>query len=304
MLIKRKSVGLGALALMLLLTLASIGLGIALWSKVLTINGIIRTGTVNAEFIDAFTDDDNKPDHPALDFYDTGHCALPPFDDDKDGSIDEDGPGDFSATGDPDADGDGSVDEDPPGKLTSCDPKETGAEDQANTHHRYNKDVAECFARIRVPDEEPQPGSQEADVALLNAYPSYHCTAWFTIHNNGSIPIHLHSVSILGKPATPCAAGVAPTAYDLDGDGLPDVEICVSGISGLDLNCPPHLPGDNTNGVCREFQLHPSERFRMDLDIHVMQTAPQGATLGFGAHVCWHQWNEEIGQCPALPPAP
>jgi hypothetical protein len=292
MLIKRRSLGLGGLALMLLLALAVIGLGFGLWSKILTIDGIIRTGSVNAEFIDAFTDDDNKQDDPAFDFYDDGDCDLPPFDDDHDGAIDED-PIDGA-----DNDGDGLVDEDPPGKLTSCDPKETGAEGENNLDHRYDKDVAECFARI-IPDgsdNELQPGSQLANVFLSNAYPSYHCTAWLTIHNNGSIPIHLHSVSLLGKPATPCAAGVAPTPYDLDGDGAPDVEICVSGISDLDLNC---RAGD-TN--CREFQLHPSQRFRMDLDIHVMQTARQNALLGFQAEVCWHQWNEEIGQCPAVLP--
>ena len=292
MLIKRRSLGLGGLALMLLLALAAIGIGFGLWSKILTIDGVIRTGSVNAEFIGAFTDDDNKQNDPALDFYDDGHCDLPPFDDDGDGAIDED-PIDGV-----DNDGDGAVDEDPRGKLTSCDPKQTGAEDEENLIHRYNKDVAECFARIIPdgPDNEPQPGSQLANVFLDNAYPSYHCTAWYTIQNNGTIPIHLHSVSILGKPATPCAATVPPTPYDLDGDGAPDVEICVSGISDLDLNC------DGRDLTCKEFQLHPSNRFQMDLDIHVMQTARQSATLGFQAEVCWHQWNEEIGQCPAALP--
>ena len=285
--------GVGGVVMMLVIALAAIGLGIALWSKVLTINGIVRTGTVNAEFVRAFTDDDNKQDAVDLDFYDDGHCDLPPFDDDGDTSIDED-PLDGV-----DQDGDTKDGEDPPGKLTSCDPKETGAEDEANTHHRYDKDVAECFARVRIPDQEPQPGSQEASIDMRNVYPSYHCTSWFYIHNNGTIPIHLHSVLINGAAAVPCAAGVAPTAYDLNGDGKPDIEICVSGLEGLQLNCPAHDPAGN-NSTCSELQLHPSQTFRMDLDIHIMQTAPQGATLNFDTSVCWHQWNEEIGLCPAV----
>lgn len=247
-----RTIGTGGLVMMLVLALAAVGIGVALWSKVLTINGIVGTGSVNAEFVAAFTDDDDRVNDPDRDFYDTGDCPIHAG---------------------------------PLPAPTSCDPKETGAEPEANRNHRYDKDVARCDATAVTNDNEPQPGSQLANVAIRNSYPSYHCTAWFGIHNNGSIPIHLHSVSIAGKAARLCQVGT--TAYDLDGDGRPDVEICLSGLQPC------------TAGACPELQIHPSQTFFVDLDMHIMQTANQNAVYTFTAAMCFHQWNEEIGVCPA-----
>jgi hypothetical protein len=46
-----------------------------------------------------------------------------------------------------------------------------------------------------------------------------------------------------------------------------------------------------------EPQIDPRDLFQFNLDIHVMQTAPQGASLSFDAAMCLHQWNEETGNC-------
>jgi hypothetical protein len=160
---------------------------------------------------------------------------------------------------------------------TSCDPAETGRDPKDH----YDKDVARCDAMFLADgqDLEEQEGSQRARLAITNGYPSYHCTAWFDIHNNGTIPVHLHSVLVMGAPVIRCEQG-GSTPFDLSGDGAPDIEICVS-----------DLPAG-------EPQIHPSEEFQFNLDIHIMQTAPQGATLEFTSTICLHQWNEEIGVCP------
>jgi len=249
-----RTIGTGGLVMMLVLALAAVGIGVALWSKVLTINGVVGTGTVNAQFVEVFTDDDDKVDNPNADAGDTGDCPI------------------HAST--------------LPGP-TSCDPRETGAEGPDDVQaHRYDKDVARCDATAVEDgqDNETQPGSQLANVAIRNAYPSYHCTAWFLIQNNGSIPIHLHSVSIAGVPATLCQLG--NTAYDLNGDTQPDIEICLSGLQPC------------TAEACPEPQIHPDGRLPLDLDMHIMQTADQDTIYQFQASICFHQWNEETGNCP------
>jgi hypothetical protein len=249
-----RTIGTGGLVMMLVLALAAVGIGIALWSKVLTINGIVQTGSVNAQFLTVFTDDDDEVNNPDLDAGDTGDCPIHAS---------------------------------PLPGPTSCDPKETGAEGPNDVIlHRYDKDVARCDATA-VPDgqdNETQPGSQLANVAIRNGYPSYHCTAWFLIENNGTIPIHLHSVSIGGVAATLCQLG--NTAYDLNADTQLDIEICLSGLQPC------------TTADCPEPQVHPGETLPLDLDMHIMQTADQDTVYEFQASICFHQWNEETGNCP------
>lgn len=243
----RKSPPVAAFVLLLVLALATLGVGYGLWSKILFIQGTVNTGTVNAEFVDAFTDDDGVQDDVSKDFYDDGDCEI----------------------------GD-----------SSCDPKQTGAETQANLVHRYDKGVASCLADVGdLGPHAGQPGHQGATVTLDEAYPSYHCTAWFTIRNIGSIPVDLHSVSIEGQAAVPCATGTTP--FNLGGNGDADVTICVSGLTQLPLQIDPDTWGEEIG----------EEDVTFDLDIHVLQEAPQDSTLEFDAEVCLRQWNEELG-CP------
>lgn len=254
-----RTIGTGGIMMLLLLSLAAIGIGIALWSKVLTIEGVVRTGNVNAVFARVFTDDDDAVDHQDFDSQDNPLDCLIHV-----------GPG-VPPPGFPDKfDGD----------RTSCDPAETGRDPKAH----YDKDVARCDA-VPTDNDEEQEGNQSAIVAITNGYPSYHCTAWFFIRNNGSIPVLLHSVILQGLPTQACQLGSTP--YDLDGDTTAEVEICVSG-----FECVPGNP------ECGEPQIDPGEIFPMDLDIHILQAAPQNADLRFTAEVCLHQWNEETGFCP------
>lgn len=60
---------------LLIVALASVGVGYALWSKTLHIDGTVRTGNVGAIFTEAFTDDDNVVDDAAKDNGDLDECA-------------------------------------------------------------------------------------------------------------------------------------------------------------------------------------------------------------------------------------
>src|SRR5574341_936059 len=127
---------------MLVVALAAIGIGIALWSKVLTIRGIVQTGTVNAAFTRVFTDDDDLVDNIEKDIQDRGDCLI---------TVGPEAP--LAAFIPPLVDKKTT-----PG--TSCDPAATGRDPKAH----YDKDVARCDAAA-LPDGqdgEPQPGSQAA----------------------------------------------------------------------------------------------------------------------------------------------
>lgn len=233
-----KFLSVGTLSLAVVILLATLGVGYTLWSKVLTIQGTVETGTVHAEFIDAFTDDDNVVNNPDKDSGDTGECPLPLVD------------------GGP--------------SPTSCDPAASGKDPKP----RYEKDVAWCIAEIDLADP------NVAYVDIVNGYPSYYCTAWFEIHNDGTIPVRLESVMINGIPVVP--SQVIP--FDLDNADRDD-----DNTTGSDVEI--HVTEIE---VCQ--QIHPSEVVQMDLDMHVLQDAPQGATLEFEAQVQLNQYNET--ECP------
>jgi hypothetical protein len=259
----------GMLFMLLILSLAALGVAYGLWSKTITIGATVNTGDVNAEFTQAFTDDDNAVDDVSLDAEDTGLCDLPPFDDDGDGEVDED-PIDGE-----DNDNDGTVDEDPEGKLTSCDPDGSGA-----NAPRKEKDVGQCLAKTA--DEDPdQEGDQNAEVEILDGYPSYFCTAWFNIHNNGSIPVKVLKIDITDDLGVIIIEDAQPsTVYELDltgPDGEPDGE--------PDLNL--HITGIELGQ-----QIDPSQEVLMDIDMHVEEEAPSDATFSFEVRIELAQWNE------------
>jgi len=216
------------LFMLVVVALAAMGVGYALWYKVLTIDGTVNTGTVHAKFIDAFTDDDDVMNNPDKDAADLDDCE-------DIGGVDMDGD-----------------------TLTSCDPMASGA-----NAPRWDKDVARCDAGIT--DDE-----NVAWVTKTNVYPSYYCTAWFEIENDGTVPVRIASATVNGVAVTPSV----PTPFDLDGDGLDDVEIH---LTGLDEECQ---------------QIDPDEIVQMDIDQHILQDAPQGATLSYTVEVQLNQWNE------------
>jgi hypothetical protein len=182
----------GVLVMIMILALASLGVGYGLWSKILFIEGTVNTGNVHALFQEAFTDDDDKIDNPAKDSMDTDACID--YGDVDQYTIEDDNP--------------------TPG-FSSCDPAASGRDPKP--HH--DKDVGACIAAIT---DDPN----VATVTKWNVYPGYFCTAWFDVVNDGSIPVKVESVTIDGKPVSPSV----PTPFDLNGDDEADVKIHVSDI--------------------------------------------------------------------------
>ncbi len=241
----RRGLGPGALAMLLVFALAAMAIGYALWFQVLTINSVVQTGNVHAAFTKAFTDDDDVPDDPARDAGDNDDCAD---------------------LGGVDIDGD---------SLTSCDPaaSEDGVADDLpggpGPEPRHDKDVARCDASVDAAD------SSVGHIRKRNVYPGYFCTAWFEIHNDGSIPVKLARVLVNGKLVTPSQ----PTPFDLNGDGRPDIEVHITGLQSC-------------------VQIEPGEKVLMDVDQQILQGAPQGVLLQYSVRVMFAQWNE---QCPPTP---
>ncbi len=143
--------------------------------------------------------------------------------------------------------------------ISSCDPAASGRDPKP----RYEKDVGWCGARVDGED------NNVGHVNIRNGYPSYFCTAWFDVLNDGSIPVKVASVTINGTPVTPSVA----TPFDLDGDGNADVDLHVSEIQ-----------------LCQ--QIEPDETVQMDIDQHVRQEAAQNATFEYTVEVQLNQFNE------------
>lgn len=238
----------GFLFMGLVIMLAALGLGVALWFKIITVTSTVNTGTVHAQITDAFTDDDDAVDNQALDSMDVNGC------DDK-GVNTDNAPAGFEQKT-PLNDG-----------KTSCDPAASGKDIKPH----YDKDVARCDARIDPTDD------NKAEIIKTNVYPSYFCTAWLVIENTGSIPIKIASVEVDGQPVTPSTTNGFDLIDTFDAAGAPD------GFADVDI----HI---SLEAVCT--QIDPGDTFILDIDQHILQEAPQGATFGYEVVVQLNQWNE------------
>jgi hypothetical protein len=242
---KKRFLSTGILFMVLVALLAAIGIGYAHWTKTLNIDGTVNTGTVDAIFVAAFTDDDDAVDNPDKDSQDTDGCVDL-------GLVDDAGTYNQQKDG-------------PDNGYTSCDPAASGRDEKEH----YEKDVARCDAAIDADDNE------QAYVELVNAYPSYYCTAWFEIQNNGTIPVKIQEVRVNGVVVEPSQTN----GFDLDEDGNADVDIHVTDITiGQQIE-----PEDPDNPGANDAQ--------MDLDIHVLQDSAQGANMTFEVEVDLVQWN-------------
>ena len=107
-------------------------------------------------------------------------------------------------------------------------------------------------------------------LTLTNVYPSYFTSVSVYAHNNGSIPLIFDNVIIDGVIIREDPAPVV--RLDLDGDDNDDVEI---------------LWGDGFGEQRENCEWWPE----MSFWIHVLQDAPENATLNFTIEIIAVNWN-------------
>jgi hypothetical protein len=247
---KRRNIPVGTLFMILILALATLGVGYGLWAKLLLINGTIETGVVDAIFVNAFTDDDGKVDLASKDAGDTGSCAE--YQHNIGGS---------------------------------CDPSSFGDVNAPPT--RYDKDVGHCEAIV---DLEADPTGETLKVTVENGFPSYYCTVWFDILNNGTIPVKIQELELTPNNFTNGEQVTVELSHLSCGQQIDPAPIELDSISCGGGGCPPPEP--------------PSEYVaQADIHIHVEQDAAQGLTgdsaYTFDAKLLLVQWNEfDESTCP------
>lgn len=146
---------------------------------------------------------------------------------------------------------------------SSCDPKEYGPDPE-----RYDKDVGECFAVIDSGDP------QKLHITVNTAYPSYYCTVWFDILNNGTIPLMIQDLKVVADNFT---------------NGL-EVSVGLSQLTcGLQID-PGLLPSG---------EVIIENLAQGDIHIHVEQDAEPLMPYEFDAELFLVQWNEFVKEeCP------
>jgi len=227
----------GIVFMLLVMAVALTGMGYGLWAQTLTISESVNTGSVSLEYTLAFTNDDGVPTDALFDGDDNNSTSTQIFD--------------FNAT------------------SSSADPLESGpfVGSSNSTTTRYDKDVGQCSAAVSSPDS--------ATLTKTNVYPSYHCTAWFDIVNNGSVPVKIKSITLeVAATSTKIDPNGGPLAIDLGDSPAPDVEVEVLGVT-----------------LCQ--QIDPQDpATRVTIDQHVLADAPQGDDLFYTVKIEMAQWNE------------
>ena len=141
-----------------------------------------------------------------------------------------------------------------------CDPAAAGKDPKM----RYDKDIATCTAEIDVAST-----GEKFVIHVIDGYPSYFCTSWFDLENVGSIPVKLQRLTLQGADINPS------TWYplDLDRNGENDLEVHFTGLT-IDQQLDA---GDGAQG---------------DLEIHILDGAPQNKAVSFELEMIWRQYNQ------------
>ncbi len=151
----------------------------------------------------------------------------------------------------------------PPNANQSCDPSAVGPDDKSH----FDQAVASCSVTLTEGDPD-QPGSQSAEIHILNAYPGYACTGWFVIQNAGTIPVKVEDITYDGQPLIPGT----PLALDLSGDDLPDLNVVLADIE-----------------LCQ--QLDPGEEITFYLGQEVLPDIPPQTEMSYVLAFQISQWN-------------
>lgn len=156
-----------------------------------------------------------------------------------------------------------------------CDPAATGPDHK----DRYEFDVAFCQAAI---DNLSTGG--KISIHVTDAYPSYHCTSWFDLDNDSTIPVKLDAVKLNGTEVTPTAPGVWPMVpVDPDQDGDEDGTVQITELER-----------------CKVIDV--AETIQGDVDLHVLNGADEDEVWSYEVELIFVNWNEDTANCPY--PAP
>lgn len=173
------------------------------------------------------------------------------------------------------------------GDASSDDPKESVA-----NAARYDKDVGKSTATFT--------GAHTGTVELFNVYPSYYTTAYFLIHNNGSIPVKIQKVEQHCDVVHWTKVGTGPWVKR-DASTWYEVTPCVVKLIDFGtLNNAVPEPDEKADlavhvtGIELGQQLDHSQTVLMDIDIHVEQGAAELANYSFDEKVLFVQWNEYV----------
>ncbi|MCJ7708580.1 MAG: hypothetical protein MUO38_13305 [Anaerolineales bacterium] len=170
----RKGLPIGVIVALLILALATVGVGYGLWSETLHIYGTVNTGEVDAALsIEEVDQLSNVNQEAAFNDYAPGFCS--------------------GYTIGQDCDDDGSVNDD----IEAIDPLRL-----------LPKDVAECTAWLDAQDPHVM------RVLIANGYPSFNCFVMYNVQNTGTIPINIHRpVYTNPNPAAIHFNGWPPSCY-------------------------------------------------------------------------------------------
>jgi len=217
------------------ITVGLMGVGYSVWSQQMQVEGVVLTDDMDLNFDKECTNDDGSL-----------NCVGPPGTDFKD-------------------DGD-----DPPCLLlggSSCDP--SGPGNIVGTDPRYDKHIATCTSQI---DQVSTGG--KIQIHIIHGYPSYWCTMWFDMDNDGSVPVKLVDVLINGVSTRPSVNNI----FDADQDGDDDLLVHVSEL----VLCEQFDPGDTVQG---------------NVDTHIEQGADEEETISYELELIYNIWNEDHPNC-------
>lgn len=149
------------------------------------------------------------------------------------------------------------------------------------------KDVGNCGATF---------AADTATMTIGNAYPSYECTAWFGIENNGTIPVMVQAIEQHANfghyyrcdPVDPWTFAAASTWYPYCGTSV------VKDIAVFDPVTDEIVPVLNvhvTKLVIGE-QIDRDGHTGIDVHIHVKQGAAEDAMYQVDHRIYLVQWNE------------
>ena len=144
------------------------------------------------------------------------------------------------------------------GPSSSADPASTGPD----TKPHYDKDVARCQAL------------KDGSVSQDEAYPSYNCTAWFSMQNSGTILLNVRRIRVntaSGSSNLDPAGILSPIDVD-------DADLDSSNTTGADVKV-----GASDIAVCQQIDL--GETVRIAVSGHTLQQAPQGNSLNYTVDV-------------------